>query len=112
MSGQDLMKQMRDLNDMLNAAILAYRDRGLDYAEKEKLYRIAKAQKILQLKADGVPATTTLDLAKGDSKVALLCFDRDKAEVLYKSALEAINVYKIQVRVLQEDIRREWGKEE
>ena len=48
------------------------------------------------------------DICRGDPQIAKLKFDRDVAEVTYKSAMEACNIYKIQVKVLENQIDREY----
>ena len=109
MTGIDLLNQMSDLTKMLDNAVSAFARRGKDYAQAEHDYKIAMAEKILLLRADGYPVTIIPDLARGDKKVAKLRLDRDTKEVLYKSAGEAIQSYKLQMRILQDQIEREWG---
>ena len=41
--------------------------------------------------------------------IAGLKFQRDVAETAYKAAMEAINVYKLNIKVLEEQIQREWN---
>lgn len=50
-----------------------------DAAEKERVYRVALAKKILEAHADGVAWTVAQDIARGDSKVAQLRYERDVA---------------------------------
>jgi hypothetical protein len=49
-------------------------------------------------------------LARGNERIANLKMNRDVKETLYKSALEAINVYKLQIRLISEQLEREWGQ--
>lgn len=56
------------------------REAWRDYAERERAYRKALAEKILQLRADGMAVTAAGDVARGDSHVADLKFARDVAE--------------------------------
>ena len=44
----------------------------------------------------------------GDREIAKKKFERDCKETGYKAALEAINVYKIQIKTLESTIEREW----
>ena len=48
-------------------------------------------------------------IAKGESEIAKLRMERDIAESLYKSCQEAINGYKVQIRILEGQLQREWG---
>lgn len=93
---------------LMHQALKESRERGIaaDVATKE--YRIAKAEKTLLLKAEGTPATLIDTLVKGDPVVAEAELNMNDAIVVYKSAVEAVNVYKIEVKIAEEDINREW----
>ena len=96
--------------NIMDKAIKELKERGQAFAKAEHDYKVASAQKILSLRAEGVPVTIISDLVKGDREVAKLRMDRDISEVLYKSCLEGINVYKIKTRILEGQLQREWGK--
>jgi hypothetical protein len=51
-----------------------------EHAQAEKLYRVALARRIVELRADGQAATLAADLARGDETVAMLRYERDIAE--------------------------------
>ena len=86
MSGYDLVDKMSGLTSLLDAAVGAFGKRGRDYAEAEQNYRIALAQKMLELREQGCPVTIVSDLARGDIKIARLKFDRDAKEAVFKAA--------------------------
>lgn len=94
--------------EMLEIALKECKTRGKAAAETEQAYRVKLAEKILQLRESGFPATLIGDLARGDKEVAMLKFERDCAEVVYDNAKEAVNVFKRQIDVLREQIDREW----
>lgn len=96
-----------ELVKLLNQAIAEAKTRGRTLAKSERDYRVALAQKILIERTNGTPVTIINDLCRGDEKVAGLKFERDTAQSLYDSALEAINVYKLQLKVIQDDIQNE-----
>jgi hypothetical protein len=104
------------INDMnTKVAMLARFPWQRTCAERTRLpdredYRIALAEKILIERDKGTPVTIISDVCRGDRKIARLKFERDVAEVVYKSALEAINILKLQVKVLDEQIGREWHR--
>jgi hypothetical protein len=52
--------------------------------------------------------TIISDLCRGDPDVAKLRLERDIALTVYESAQEAINCYKLQIRILDSQIEREW----
>lgn len=105
----DLWTEITNRLDMLDDAVKQIRFRGRDYAEAESKYRTALAVEMLRLRdEEGYPVTLVPDLARGKPEVARLKVDRDCKESLYKSALEAINVNKIRVKILEQQLDREW----
>jgi hypothetical protein len=64
----------------------AYRD----FAEKERVYREALAKRITELRAEGISVTLCGDLARGDSRVAGLKYERDVAEGVREAAGQAV----------------------
>lgn len=105
-----LYQELDNKTRLLDAAVKELRSMGTALAEAERDYRIAKAKAILEEREKGTPATVTLDIVKGRKDIANLCFKRDCAEVVYKSALEAINSTKLQLRLLESQVQREWGQ--
>lgn len=108
--GMDLYREISDKTHMLDVAVRELKQRGQAFAKAERDYRVAKAAAILEEREKGTPATVTLDIVKGRKDVAKLCFERDCAEVVYKSAQEAINTMKLQLRLLDAQVSREWGQ--
>lgn len=108
--GQDLFLDLQDKTTMLDKALHQLGARGRAYAQAEHDYRVALAKKMLKERDSGLPVTIISDICRGDEEIAGLKRDRDVAETVYKAALEACNIYKIQVRVLENQIAREWGR--
>jgi len=102
----DLMAEVQEKVHLLDKAVTQFGKRGSALADADRRYRVAYAEEILKLKAEGLPATLIPDIAKG--KTADAKFERDAAEVTYNSAKEAINALKLQIRVIEEAIEREW----
>lgn len=105
----NLMDELWQKFKMLDAAIKELRSRGSAYAQAERDYRVELAKVILLERDKGTPVTIISDVCRGDRSIAELKFNRDVAEVVYKSALEAVNGYKLQIRILDAQIEREWG---
>jgi hypothetical protein len=62
------------------AAEEARKDAAEALALAERLYRVQLAKRIVELKAEGMPATVCQDLARGDNGVADLRYTRDVAQ--------------------------------
>lgn len=71
------------------AAEHALKDAVKEYALAEQRYRMALAERITELRAEGVAATTAGDLARGDDKVADLKRARDIAEGVREAMVQA-----------------------
>ena len=102
------LEKMNELNTLLTSALKEFKTRGRDYARAYKNYRIKVAQKLLQLKAEGMPVTIAYDIARGDEEVAKAKEQEIITETLYKSCQEAINTYKLQIKILQENINKDY----
>ena len=104
-----LVTEIGNKSRMLDVAITELKKRGQKYAEAEKVYRIALARCILDEREKGTPVTIISDICRGSTQIAGLRFERDCAEVVYKSAMEAINSMKLQIRLMDSQLDREWG---
>ena len=106
-SGQELFIERERIKNSLETSLKRAYDNGVDMAEKTRLYRVLKAQKVLQLKAEGVQISIIETIAKGDEEVAKAEFDMTVAEVSYKASNENIMAQKKLFDSIEEDIRRE-----
>lgn len=106
---QDLLNEIVAQSRKLDVALSELGKRGRSYAEAERKYRVGLKQKILIERDKGTPVTIISDICRGSEEIASLRFDRDVSEIMYKSALEAINVYKLQLRLLENQADREWN---
>lgn len=104
-----MINEMNELNTRLTKAIKQMRAWGIEHAEKDKEYKVALMQEILKLREAEHPATLINQIAYG--KVANERFERNKSEVMYKSSIENVNAIKLQMRILDNQIAREWGRE-
>ena len=104
----DLIQEIGAKSALLDAAIKQLGIRGKAYAQAEHDYRVAMRKKVLEEREKGTPVTIISDLCRGDPDVAKLRLERDIALTVYESAQEAINGYKLQIRILDSQIEREW----
>lgn len=107
----DLWSEIESRMKLLDVALREMSARGQAWAKAESDYRSALAAEELRLKSEGMPATLIKDVSLGSKQVAMLRLDRDCKEALYKAADEAINVYKLQLRVLENQFAREYGQD-
>ena len=105
----DLVTEIGQKCALLDEAIRQLNKRGQSYAEAERDYRIELAKKTLLEREKGTPVSIIGDICRGDPQIATMRFKRDCAEVVYKSAMEAINSYKLQLRLLDAQLSREWS---
>lgn len=105
----DLVTEISSKSKMLDKAIEKLSQTGKTFAESERDYKMAVTKKALELKDQGTPATLIQTIIYGIDEVARLRFARDIAEVTYNANLEYINSQKLQLRLLDGQLQREWG---
>lgn len=104
----DLLEEMWKINGLLTKALEQYKERGREYAKAYRDYRVMLAKELLRLKADGMPVTIAYDIARGKPEIADAKEKEIIQESLYDSCKEAINTYKLQIKILQEQINKEY----
>lgn len=105
---QDLMNEQKLNLRLLDQAIGELKVRGANYARCEHDYRVALAKFIVEQRAEGIPVTIISDISRGNPEIARKRMEKDIAESLYESCKEAINAYKLKIRVIDAQIEREW----
>lgn len=84
------------------------RQLGVKKARAEAEYQKVKARAALRMKADGMSAAMISLTIKGEDDVNAALFARDCADTDYESEREALNVYKLDLRVAEAQIDREY----
>jgi arginine decarboxylase-like protein len=107
--GASLVIELDEKIKTLNDALLSYRKRGEFFAAARRDYQVALAKEMLIQRAEGLPVTIIPDICRGKLEIANMRFEKDVAEARYKSAYEAILCIKIQVRILENQIKQDWG---
>lgn len=108
---QDLYHELQVLTQQLNITIGEFEKAGIKLAECERDYKIQLRKMCLYLKQSGMAVGLINMTVYGSPEVASLRFERDVAEAVYKTKQELINGIKLQMRLIEEQIKREWGKE-
>lgn len=93
----------------LETSIRLLRKNGTAYAEAERDYKILLRQECLKLREEGMAIGLINMTCYGIPAVAAARFKRDVAETVYKANQEAINSIKLQLRLIESQIQREWG---
>lgn len=105
----DLFNQIQELTERLNVAIKSLSKKGQELAETERDYKITLRQEALKLRAEkGMPVTLIQQVVYGVPEVADKRFKRDVAETMYLTNQEYINTTKLQIRILESQLQREW----
>lgn len=102
-----LMKRKQLVNSVRELRIS-----GTAYASAEKDYKIILRQECLKLRDEGMAIGMIDKTCYGIPSVAEARFKRDVAEAVYKSNQEAINTLKIEIRLIESQIQREWGNQQ
>ena len=106
----DLVNTINILTDRLNVAVKKLIKHGQDLAEKERDYKVTLRKEALKLRSEkGMPVTLISQIIYGVPEVAEKRFARDVAETIYNAEQENINSIKLQIRILESQIQREWG---
>lgn len=95
----------------LDASVRMLRKSGTEYAQAEKDYKILLRQECLKLRDEGMAIGMIDKTCYGVPAVAEARFKRDVAESVYKANQEAINTYKLELRLIEAQISREWGQQ-
>ena len=106
----NLFNEMQKLLNDLNISIKKLRETGTDFAEAERDYKITLRQEALKLRAEkGMPVTLIQQVVYGVPEVADKRFKRDVKEAIYQANQEAINSIKLQIRIIESQLQREWS---
>lgn len=105
----DLMSQIQVLNKQLDQALLTLRQNGTALAQSEKNYKEAVSKEALRLKDEGMAVTLIDKVIYGLPSISTLRFQRDCAQAVYQANQEAINIKKLQIRLVEAQISREWN---
>lgn len=108
----DLYNELNLKSMQLDASIKQLRNTGREYAEAYTNYRIELAKELVKLKDQGYAITLAGDIARGKPQIARLKFDEIAKEAIYKANQEAILALKLQIKLIDAQISREWGSAE
>ena len=105
----DLYEELQAKTRQLDASIKQLRKNGTEYAEAERDYKVLLRSESLKLRDEGMAIGMIQLTCYGIPCVAEARFRRDVAQVVYEANQEAIQAIKLQMRLLESQIQREWG---
>lgn len=107
----DLYNELNKKLEYLDIQIKKLPETGREYAKAYTNYRILLAEELVKLKNEGYAITLAGDIARGRTEIAQAKFKEISAEAIYKANLESINATKLQLKIIQEQLNKEWSNE-
>lgn len=106
----DLWSELDGKLKELDHSIGELRRSGTAYAEAQKAYKIKLREWCLRLKSQGMAIGLIDKTCYGIPEVAELRFRRDVADTIYHANMDAINALKLEIRIIDAQIAREYGR--
>ena len=106
----DIYLTLQEKIENLSSLLDELKERGKNKAVAERNYRVALRKEMLKERQNGTPVSMLSDVCRGEETIAELKLARDLAEALYDATKEACNGTKLVIRVLEEQIEREWQR--
>lgn len=104
----DLYNELNAKLEQLSASLKKLRQTGSEYAKEEREYKILLRQEVLKLRNDGEAIGVIQLTCYGIPSVAEARFKRDVARAIYEANREAINTLKLEIRLIESQLEREW----
>lgn len=95
------LKRLRDVTEQ-------YEKAGKQAAIDEARYQSVKATRALEMRAQGESAAMINLLIKGDPAVNEYLLNRECSKAIYEATKEQINTLKLSIRIIENQIEREW----
>lgn len=105
----ELFNELQNKTKELEISIKSLRQTGTSYAQAEKDYKVLLRQECLKLRDEGVAIGMIDKTCYGIPSVAEARFKRDVAEAVYRANQEAINSIKLQMRIIEGQLNREYN---
>ena len=107
----DLQIELDKQVELLQKSLEKLKETGCDYAQAERDYKVLLRQEVLKMRDEGVAIGVITLTCYGIPSVAEARFKRDVAEAIYQANQEAINTYKLKIRLIESQIGREWNND-
>lgn len=105
----DLLNELQAKIKQLELSVKELRTSGTNYAKAERDYKILLRTECLKLRDEGMAIGMIDKTCYGLPTVAEARFKRDVASTIYSANQEAIQSIKLQIKIIESQINREWG---
>ena len=103
----DLVNELQKQVELLQKSLEKLKETGMEYAKCERDYKVLLRQEVLKLRDKGEAIGVITLTCYGIPSVAEARFKRDCAEAIYKANQEALNTYKLKIKIIENQIGRE-----
>lgn len=107
----DLQIELNKQVELLQKSLEKLKETGRTYAEAERDYKVLLRKEVLKMRDEGVAIGVITLTCYGIPSVAEARFKRDCALSIYQANQEAINTYKLKIRLIESQIGREWNND-
>lgn len=105
----ELWQEIEQKIKELEVSVKSLRKTGTEFATAEKEYKQKLREEALKLKSEGMAVTLIDKVIYGVPDVANLRFKRDVCEAVYNANQESINVLKLNIRIIESQLQREYS---
>lgn len=105
----ELWQEIEQKIKELEVSVKSLRKTGTEFATAEKEYKQKLREEALKLKSQGMAVTLIDKVIYGVPDVANLRFKRDVCEAVYNANQESINVLKLNIRIIESQLQREYS---
>lgn len=105
----NLLDELQAKIKQLELSVKELRTSGTNYAKAERDYKILLRTECLKLRDEGMAIGMIDKTCYGLPSVAEARYMRDVAKTVYEANQDAINSLKLQIRVIEAQINREWN---
>lgn len=105
----ELIEELNIKRKQLEVAVGELKKTGRQYAQDERDYKILLRQEVLKLRDKGEAIGVIDKICYGIPSVAEKRFARDVSKTTYEACQEYINSLKLQIRIIENQIAREWS---
>ena len=103
-----MLNELQAKIKQLELSVKELRTSGTNYAKAERDYKILLRTECLKLRDEGMAIGMIDKTCYGLPTVAEARYMRDVAKTIYEANQDAINSLKLQIRVIEAQINREW----